>query len=73
MAKVKRCLDAGCSRYIFLDDGVTCIQAPKDKCELKPKHIEEFQQEFPKLIKDIKQTIYVTKPIKLKEGDESPF
>jgi len=72
MAKVKKCLDAGCVEYIFLDDN-TAIVSPKNKCELKSSSTEKFNKEYVELIKGVKETIYVSKPIKLKEGQESPF
>lgn len=69
MVKVKKCLDAGCTEYILLDDGRTIVQ-PKDKCEIR-HDAEDFQKQFVEIAKETTETIYTSKKLfNLKKGDE---
>jgi hypothetical protein len=74
MAKVKKCLDAGCTRYILLDDN-RCIIEPKDKCDFKSVS-DNFLEEYKELSKQVTgDTIYTSKELfkKVKEGEELRF
>jgi hypothetical protein len=70
MAKVKKCLDTGCTEFILLDDG-RAIQQPKESCDIK--HVpKDFQEQFNEIAKEAKETIYVSKTMfkHVKEGKE---
>ena len=72
MGKVKKCLNAGCTEFILLDDGKTLIQ-PLDECDLKsvPK---DYKKQLEVIARETTETIYVSKrAFKVKEGDEVPI
>jgi hypothetical protein len=73
MAKVKKCLDSGCTRYILLDDD-RCIIEPKDKCDTKSIS-DNFQKEFEEIAQITKETIYTSKELfkDVKKGEELKF
>jgi len=69
MAKVKMCLDAGCTEYILLDDGKTIVQ-PKVKCDVRHV-VADFQEQFDTITKETTETVYASRKLfDVKEGDE---
>jgi len=70
MAKVKLCLDSGCTKYILLDDGRT-VHTPKEKCTPKVWNADE-RSKFEDIVRETRETIMTSKPVmqKVKEGDE---
>lgn len=73
MAKVKKCLDSACTRYILLDDDRVIIE-PKDKCDIK-QATKDFQEQFKEIAQVVKETIYTSKELfkNVKEGEELKF
>jgi hypothetical protein len=73
MAKVKKCLDSACTRYILLDDDRVIIE-PKDKCDTK-QISKDFQKEFKEIAQICKETIYTSKELfkHVKKGEELKF
>lgn len=73
MAKVKKCLDSACTRYILLDDDRVIIE-PKDKCDIK-QVTKDFQEQFKEIAQVVKETIYTSKELfkNVKEGEELKF
>ena len=72
MVKVKKCLDAGCTEYILLEDG-RCIVQPKDSCEIGQSN-KDFKEQFVTVAKETTETIYTSKKLfKVKQGDEVNF
>jgi hypothetical protein len=73
MAKVKKCLDAGCTQYILTDDNKIICQ-PKDKCDIE--HVpDNFQEQFVEMIAGTSDTVYLSKQLfkKVKVGEELTF
>jgi hypothetical protein len=73
MAKVKKCLDSACTRYILLDDDRIIIE-PKDKCDTKSIS-KDFQEQFKEIAQVGKETIYVGSELfkNVKKGEELKF
>ena len=69
MVKVKKCLDAGCTEYILLEDGRAIVQ-PKDECSIE--HVaKDFEKQFADIVKETTETIYTSKHLfNVEEGDE---
>lgn len=73
MAKIKICLDTGCTRYIHVDDGRT-IETPLDKC--KPKSwSDKERKDWRYIVENTREAIKVSNPVfkKAKVGDEVNF
>lgn len=70
MVKVKKCLDAGCTKYILLEDGRT-IHTPKVKCTPKV-WTEKERQDFKDIVRETRETIMVNAPVMIdvKKGDD---
>lgn len=73
MAKVKKCLDAGCTEYILLDDNTVIVQ-PKDQCDTK-QTTKDFQKQFSEIAQNVDETIYTNKRRfkNIKVGEELKF
>jgi len=73
MAKVKKCLDAGCTQFILLDDNRLIVQ-PKEKCDLKSIP-EDFTKQYDEITENVGDTIYTSKNAfkNIKEGEELKF
>ena len=73
MAKVIKCLDAGCTQYILTEDNNIIVQ-PKDECDFK--HVpKDFQKQFSEMTQGTNETIYTSKVMfkKVVEGEELKF
>jgi hypothetical protein len=73
MAKVRKCLDAGCTEYILTEDNNIIVQ-PKDVCDFK--HVpKDFQKQFSEMTQSADETIYTSRQMfkKVKEGEELKF
>lgn len=70
MAKVKICLDTGCTKYILLDDGKT-INTPKDKC-VEKIWTRKDREDYKTIVRETNETIMVNRPVlqNVKVGDE---
>ncbi|GAG64307.1 unnamed protein product [marine sediment metagenome] len=70
MAKVKHCLNTGCTKYILLDDG-RCVETPLEKCSPKTWSDKEHAQ-WHDIVRETTQAIKVNMPVlqDVKVGDD---
>jgi len=70
VAKVKICLDTGCTKYVLLDDG-RCVETPLNKCKTKSWTPEEHAQ-WGTIVRETTQAIKVNMPVlqDVKAGDD---
>jgi len=70
MARVKICLDTGCTKYVLLDDG-RCVETPLGKCKTKSWTPEEHSQ-WGTIVRETTQAIKVNMPVlqDVKVGDD---
>ncbi|GAI09757.1 unnamed protein product, partial [marine sediment metagenome] len=70
MARVKICLDTGCTKYVLLDDG-RCVETPLNKCKTKSWTDKEHAQ-WHTIVRETTQAIKVNMPVlqDVKAGDD---
>ncbi|GAH16663.1 unnamed protein product, partial [marine sediment metagenome] len=68
-AKVKVCLDTGCTKYVLLDDG-RCVETPLGRCAPKTWGDKE-RAKWDAIVQGTTQAIKVNLPVlkDVKEGD----
>lgn len=69
MAKVKVCLDTGCTKYVLLDDG-RCVETPLGRCKTTVWGDKEHAK-WESIVQGTTQAIKVNMPVlrDVKEGD----
>jgi len=70
VAKVKICLDTGCTKYVLLDDG-RCVETPLGKCKTKSWSPEEHAQ-WRTIVRETTEAVKVNIPVfkDVKVGDD---
>ncbi len=69
MAKVKVCLNTGCTKYILLDDG-RCVETPLAKCA-PTVWSDKDSAKWHTIVRETTQAVKVNMPVlqDVKEGD----
>ena len=69
MAKVKVCLNTGCTKYILLDDG-RCVETPLSKCA-PTVWSDKDNAKWHTIVRETTQAVKVNMPVlqDVKEGD----